>query len=45
MNHKRTTISILLATLTLVSLFAVVSSAARVSGRACVITAAEVRPG
>ena len=32
MNHKRTTISIVLATLILVSLFAVVSSAASVSG-------------
>jgi hypothetical protein len=34
MNHKRTTISIALATLMLVSLFAVVSSAASVSGQA-----------
>ena len=33
MNHKRTTISIVLATLMLVSLFAVVSSAASVSGQ------------
>ena len=45
MNHKRTTISIVLATVMLVSLFAVVSCAASVSGRACVISAAEVRPG
>ena len=42
MNHKRTTISIVLATVMLVSLFAVVSCAASVSGRACVISAAEV---
>ncbi len=40
MNHKRTTISIVLATLMLVSLFAVISSAASVSGQASGTTVA-----
>ena len=39
MNHKRTTISIVLATVMLVSLFAVVSSTASVSGQASGTTA------
>jgi hypothetical protein len=39
MNHKRTTISIVLATVMLVSLFAVVSSAASVSGQTSGTTA------
>jgi len=40
MNHKRTTISIVLATVMFVSLFAVVSSAASVSGQASGTTVA-----